>query len=92
MLLDVRTQLDLLERDDLLLLLRLFLPLLLFVAILAEIHDPADRRLRFRRNLDEIEMLLFRHAQGIACRHDAKLLARCARDAHLSNADFLVDP
>ena len=91
MLLNVRPQLDLLDRDDLLLLLRLFLPLLLLVTVLAEIHDAADRRLCLRRDLDEIEMLLFRHAQGVARRHDAELLAGRARDAHLANADFFVD-
>ena len=58
MLVDVGPELDLFDVDDLLLLLRLVRLLLLLVQELAEIHDPADRRLGRRRDFHQVELQL----------------------------------
>ena len=57
-LVDLRPELDFLDLDHLLVLLRLARPLLLLVLILAVVHDPADRRHGGGRDLHEVEALL----------------------------------
>ena len=91
MLLNIRAKFDLFDVDDLLLLLGFLLPFLLFLAALAKTHDAANRRLRLRRNLDEVEMLLLCHAQCFARRHDAELFTRGARHANFADVDLFVD-
>ena len=66
-------------------------PLLLLVLILAEIHDPADRRVRGRRDLDEIETLGFGDGQGLRRGHDAQLLTGVVDDPDFPDANALVD-
>ena len=51
------------DLDHPLVLLRLAGALLLLILVLAEIHDPADRRDRSRRNLDQVEPLLLGDGQ-----------------------------
>ena len=91
MLLNVRAKFDLFDVDGLLLLLGFLLPFLLFIAVLAKIHDAADRRFCLWRNLDEVEMLFLGHAQRFARRHDAELLTRSARHADFADVDLFVD-
>jgi len=62
MLVNVRTQLDLFDAKGLLLLFGFFFTLLLLITKLPKVHDAADGRLCLRRNLDQVEMLLLRHA------------------------------
>ena len=57
-LVDFRPELDFLDLDDLLVLLRFARALLLLALVLAEIHDAADRRNGGRRDLDQVESLL----------------------------------
>ena len=64
---------------------------MLFIAVLTEIHDAANRRFGLRGNLHEVEMLFLCHAQGIAGSHDAELFAFGAGHAHFTNANFLID-
>ncbi|HYX41765.1 MAG TPA: hypothetical protein VE821_08710, partial [Pyrinomonadaceae bacterium] len=47
--------------------------------------------LRRRRNLDEIKPALACHAHGVARVHDAELFAIVADDAHLWDADAIID-
>ena len=91
MLLDIGTKLYFLDRNDLLLLLGFFFPFLLFISVLAEIHDAAYRRLSLRSNLHEIQMLLHRHVQSIFSRHDAELFAARARHANLTDANLFIN-
>src|SRR5689334_1311102 len=78
--------LDLLELE-----LRLVRPLGLPVFELAEIHDPAYRRCRERRDLDQIELCRFRARHRIRDRHDAELLTVCTYQANLRSGDLAVD-
>src|SRR5919108_3512957 len=80
-----------LDQDRRLLLARFLLPPRLRVLVLAEVHDAADGRLRFRRNLDEVEVLAAREVERLLGRHDAELFALGAHDADLANTDGLVD-
>src|SRR5436305_7498775 len=91
-LVDVGAELDLFEMDDLLLLLRYVRLLLLLVEELAEVHDAADRRLRRRRHLHQVEGLLLCPPQRLFDRHDARLRAVSLDQAHLPYPDALVDP
>src|SRR5262249_21239098 len=71
--------------------LALLLLLLRFlVLVLAVIHDPADRRKRARRDLDQIEALFLGEAQRLVRWHDAKLLF-LEDDPDLRDADAVVD-
>ena len=87
----LRTELDLFDFDDLLVLSRLAGALLLLVLVLPEVHDAADRRHGRRRDLDEVESLLLRNRKRLRRRHDAQLLPRVVDDADFPNADAFVD-
>ena len=87
---DLRPELDLLDLDHALVLLGLASALLLLVLVLAEVHDPADRRHRGRRDLDEVEALLLRDDQRLRRRHDAELLSGFVDHADLADPDALV--
>jgi hypothetical protein len=91
-LVDFRAKFDFFDVDDLLMLSRLASPLLLLILVFAEIHDPADRRDRRRRDLDEIQSLLLRDGECLRRRHDAELLAIIVYDPNLPNPNALVDP
>src|SRR5581483_28151 len=70
---------------------RLLRLLLLRVAILPVVHDPADGRIRSRRDLDQVELLLLRQAERVLRRHDAELGAVVRDDSDLPGADLPVD-
>jgi hypothetical protein len=55
---DLRPELDLLDVDLRLVLARELRLLLLLVAVLPVVHHPRDRRIRLRRDLDQIETLV----------------------------------
>ena len=91
-LVDLRPELDLLDQDHLLVLLRFARALLLLVLILPEVHDAADRRHGGRRDLDQVESLLLRYGQGLRRRHDAELLPGVVDDPDFPDADAFVHP
>ena len=64
----------------------------LAVLELAVIHDPANRRLGRRRDLDQIELRRFRHRQRVREGYDADLLAFDTDQADFGGVDFAVDP
>src|SRR5256714_452394 len=80
------SELDLLDDDDHLLLLRLARLLLLLVGELAEVDDAADGRVCRRRDLDQVKPLAARELHGLARVHDAELLAVLRYHAHLRHA------
>ena len=89
-LLGPRPELHFLELDHDLLLLGLVLLLLLEVLELAVVHDLADRRLRHRADLDEVDPELLRARQRLLDRKHAELLAVGPDDPHLARLDAAV--
>jgi hypothetical protein len=89
-LVDLRAEFDLLDLDHPLMLLGFARPLLLLVLVLAEIHDPADRRHRRRRDLDEVEPLLLGDGNSLRRRHDPELLPGLIDDANFTDPNTLV--
>ena len=76
------TKLDLLD-----LYVRLFLPgrgapLVLLKEVLAEIHQPAYRRLSIRRDLDEVESSRVGGAQRLGTLNDTDLLTTLRNETH----------
>jgi hypothetical protein len=90
-LVDARAKLDLLDLDDLLMLFRLPRTLLLFVLVLPEVHDPADRRHGSGRDLDQVESLAAGDRQRLRRRHDPQLRACVIDHPDFANSDALVD-
>ncbi len=62
------------------------------VDALAVIDDSTDRRLRVRRNLDEIQVAVLREAQRFERRHHADLLPGIVDDPDLFCPNGLIDP
>ena len=86
----LRTELDFLDLDDLLVLSSLARALLLLVLVLPEVHDPADGWDRSGGDLDEIEPFLLGDRERLRRRHDAELLARIVDDPDFPHADAFV--
>src|SRR6185295_11679417 len=86
-----RSELNFLDRYRDLLLLCLVCLLLCFILILSEINDPANRRIRIRSDLDEIEPLFTGGAHCIAHVHHAQLFSLVTNHAHLRHANSLVN-
>ncbi|BBL72502.1 hypothetical protein MoryE10_31080 [Methylogaea oryzae] len=61
-------------------------------AKLAVIHDAADRRIGCRRNLHQIQLGLFGHAQRFGCGNDAYLFPVGAYQADGRYVDGVVQP
>src|ERR1044071_2039228 len=66
--------------------------LFLFVAELPIIHDPANRGLRVRRHLHEVETLGIDHPERFVKRHHAELLAIGADDTNFTDANLVINP
>ena len=88
----LRAHLDFFDLDDRLLLASVLRPPALLVLELAEVHDPADRRRRFRRDLDQVELPLLRDPERLGDRQDTELLALRADDPDFPRPNALVDP
>jgi hypothetical protein len=88
---DLDGQPHLLEGLRLLLLLLLPLALVELVLVLAVVEDPTHRRDRRGRNLHQVEPLLLGQGECLGGGHDAQLLPFVVDDAHLADADHLVD-
>ena len=66
--------------------------LLLLVLVLRVVEQAGDRRLRAGGDLDQVEVGVLGAFQRVGDLDDAELLAVGADQAHLGNADPLVDP
>jgi hypothetical protein len=91
MLIHSHGELDLLDRNDLLLFLGGAIALFLLVKEASVVLDAADRRNRVGRNLNQIEAALASDLQRLKRREDAKLLAVFVDDANFARTNFLVD-
>jgi hypothetical protein len=88
----LRSHLDFLDLDDRLLLAGILRAPALLILELPEVHDPADRRRRFRRDLDQIELPFLRDPDGLGNRQNAELLALRADYPDFPSSDPFVDP
>ena len=69
----------------------LFLLFCLFKTELSIVQQFADGRYRRRRNFDQVKSLFLCDLQSLIRRHNTKLFALAADQAHLLVADLLVD-
>lgn len=90
MLLDSRSELDLLQLHPVLLLASVPGFALLLVTKLAVIHDPADGWPREGSYLYKVEPPFFCHLQGLLNRKDAELLTLGVDDSNRADPDLLV--
>ena len=74
MLVDIRTELDFLDLDGLLLLARLVGPFLRLVLELAIVENLADRRIGIRLHLDKVETEIFSFCKSFTGIEDAQLV------------------
>lgn len=88
---DVQRKADLFDFDHLLVFLGFFFPFGLFKAVLAVIHDPANRRSGLRGNFHQIEILLDRKPLCLTGIHDAELASVRRDHPNLLVPDILVD-
>ncbi len=88
---DFETQAHFLEIVRMGLLARLLLFFLLVVNVLAVIHDAADWRLGFRRDLDEIELYFERLGAPLIRGHDSQLIAGRSDHTDRLGLDLMVD-
>ena len=86
-----RAELDFLDLNLLLLELLLMLPLLFLVLEFAEIHNPANGRLRHRSNLNQINASLFGQLQGLSDSGYAECLSIFANQPNLGCVDLFVN-
>ena len=89
---DLRAELDLADRDLLLVLARLLELLGLLVLVLGVVEHAADGRARLGRDLHEVEIAFLRVAQRIGRPHDADLVSGLVDQAYLGHANAIVDP
>lgn len=83
-------ELNFLDGNKSLLLLRLFLLLFLLILPFAEVDNSANRRLSLRRNLDEIQTLTASNLYRLLRRHYSELRALVVDDANLTHSNTLV--
>src|SRR5436190_2649070 len=88
---DLGSELDLLDVDLSLVLAGQLRLLLQLVPVLAEVHDPAHRRIRLGRDLDQVEVLRVRIVACLVSRFDSELLAVLVDQPHARDADRVVD-
>src|SRR6476469_6022504 len=89
-LIGYRAELHFLDFDLLGLLLGEVRLLLQFEFELAEIHDPADRRIRVRLDLDQVEAFFLGLRKRLVARQHADHFAIAADHAHARYADLVV--
>ena len=66
--------------------------LLLLVLVLPVVHDLRDRRVRLRRNLDEVEVLRIGVLAGLVGRLDPELSSVVVDQTDTGDPDAVVDP
>ena len=84
-------ELDFLDGDNLLLLAGCALALFLLVQETAVVLNAANRRLRVRRNFDQIQPALAGDLQRLKWRQNAELFTVFVDDADFACADAVVD-
>ena len=89
---DLRAELDLADRDLLLVLARGLLLLGLLVLVLRVVEHAADRRTRVGRDLDQVEIALLRVRKRLGGLDDADLLPVLADQPDFGYANPVVDP
>ena len=89
---DLWPELDLLDGDRALVLSRLLCLLLLLIAPLAVIHDPAYGWTAFRSYLDQVEIELNGDVQRVLRAHLAPVLAFVINEPDQLHANGFVDP
>jgi hypothetical protein len=62
------------------------------IFVFAEVHDPANRRLGIRRQLDEIQPGGVGARHRLLNRHDADLIAVSPNEPNFRNPDLMIDP
>ena len=88
---DLETETDLLDFGSALISARFTGLDLLVVLVLAVINELGHRRLRVRCHLDEIEVRFLRQVQRNRGRDDADLFAVRTNQAHLGDANLVVN-
>jgi len=89
---DLRSELDLFQAGPRLLPAGLLQLHVLFVLVLAVIHDPTHRRICLRRDLDEIQIERAGLIQGLSGLDDPDLRSVMPDQANLCHPDPVVDP
>ena len=89
---DLRAELDLADRDLLLVLARGLQLLRLLVLVLGVVEHTADGRARVRGDLDQVKVALLRVRERIGGLDDADLLSVLADEPNLRHADAVIDP
>ncbi len=89
---DLRPELDLFELDVFLVFLGFVLFFVLFVKKLSIIHDPADRGVGLRGDLDEVEAPLAGQIQGLRDGHDTHLFFLFIDHSNLFGPNHFIDP
>jgi len=87
----LRAKADLLHEDDLLILARLAILLLLLVLEAPVVEHAAHRWYGVWRDLHEVEPPISRSLQRLKGRQNAKLLAILPDESYFANANLLVD-
>ena len=88
---DCRKHPDFLDGNHFLILFCFLFPLLLFKAILAVVHNPADRRGCLRGDFYQVQILFIRKFLCISCGHRSKLCPVLINDQDFSIPDFFID-
>src|SRR5918992_1292290 len=88
---DLRPELDLLDLDPSLPFPRFLLSDCPLVLELAVVHDPADRRIRLRGYLDQVQILLLRTPESVLSGHDPDLRPIRSHEADLGGTYTFVD-
>ena len=88
---DVRSQFDLFDLDDLLLLPRLVLLFLFLVLVFTVVEDLCDGRVGVGRNFYEIKPRFISFAEGGVAVHDPDVVPIGADQAYRGVVDLLVD-
>lgn len=91
MVFDVWTKFDFLNLEYLLFLLCFLITFLLFISVLAIIHDTAYRWAAVGRHLDEIKSLFFRNADCFMERHDPQLFVCITDYTDFSGPNLFID-
>ena len=89
---DAGAELNLLHLVRVLMLLGFLVALVLLVAILAKINEPADGRCGVGGDLDEIHAFGTGQVDGVAEGEDAQLLPGLADDADFAGANLPINP
>ena len=91
MVIDLGSDPDFFQLDDMLVPARFSLLATLLVPELAIVHEPANGWNRIRRNFHEIEPSLSGHLQRISGWNDSDLLAFLVDESNFPNSDPLID-